>query len=597
VEKPDALVREIPGVLARDFEVLSGRAEPAVLHRKAGARDIYLVYGVPKGTECFFRTTGAPELWDPWDGTRRPLAASAADGRGTRLRMPLTEREPQLIVFSPGRAVIESPRLPARPEPDTLHLDGEWGFELKPTLDNRWGDYRLPAFGSLIGAEASTMRYADETAPGVAWYAPGLDDSAWARVSVSYGPGFWKLGPLGEGAEKASLDSALAALRSVDPSVPVEFGGRKYHWAPHEFSWRWGLKDNPGHQGYHGLKGIVHDDIIGFGRAVWNWPGIPGPHYEADTGGSSYYLWSSVPAEDACRAEVLTGSLRPESVWLNGRPLGGGITAVDLKAGSNPLLLSYRGVGSGYYVLRRTGSVAWRQTVPLSSRWYGDPAVLRFDLRPGPGSRAGWYRFAAPPGLRSLLVAARGSPRVFIDGAEASLAAEAASAGRIPDPDLRVWRAEPARPAVRSSVVAIRIEQERGYYGGAAIEEPVAFSCGEGLIGLGDLSKNEALRTYSGGMWYRKNVRLTEAQCAPAHVVLDLGDLVASAEVWVNGSVAGRRLTPPWVFDLAGKVRPGENRVEVLVYNTLGNLYLTAPSRYRGSAASGLFGPVRLILF
>jgi hypothetical protein len=41
-------------------------------------------------------------------------------------------------------------------------------------------------------------------------------------------------------------------------------------------------------------------------------------------------------------------------------------------------------------------------------------------------------------------------------------------------------------------------------------------------------------------------------------------------------------------------VRPGENKVEILVCNTLANHYVTVPTHYRGSTASGLLGPVRL---
>jgi hypothetical protein len=41
-------------------------------------------------------------------------------------------------------------------------------------------------------------------------------------------------------------------------------------------------------------------------------------------------------------------------------------------------------------------------------------------------------------------------------------------------------------------------------------------------------------------------------------------------------------------------VKPGENRIEVLVFNTLANHYLTIPTRYRGELTSGLLGPVTL---
>jgi hypothetical protein len=42
-------------------------------------------------------------------------------------------------------------------------------------------------------------------------------------------------------------------------------------------------------------------------------------------------------------------------------------------------------------------------------------------------------------------------------------------------------------------------------------------------------------------------------------------------------------------------VAAGATRVEVLVYNTLANHYLTIPTRYRGSPVSGLLGPVMIV--
>lgn len=136
---------------------------------------------------------------------------------------------------------------------------------------------------------------------------------------------------------------------------------------------------------------------------------------------------------------------------------------------------------------------------------------------------------------------------------------------------------------------------DRGYYGGAALPEPVRLNCGKGMIKQGDLFENESLRTYSGGMWYRKTIVITPGQAGSESLVLDLGDVVSSAEVVINGKSAGKRLSPPWKFDLTGLVKPGENRLEVLIYNTLGNFYLTTPSKYIGSTKSGLIGPVRLL--
>ena len=144
------------------------------------------------------------------------------------------------------------------------------------------------------------------------------------------------------------------------------------------------------------------------------------------------------------------------------------------------------------------------------------------------------------------------------------------------------------KPSAKPVTVLLRIEQEHGCYAGAALPEPIKLDCGPGQMPLGDWSKIDGLLSYSGGAWYRKSVSLPEAK----RVTLDLGDVVASAEVRVNGQLAGIRVAPPWTLEITKLVRPGENRIEVLVCNTLANHYTTIPTRYRGSTVSGLLGPV-----
>jgi len=79
-------------------------------------------------------------------------------------------------------------------------------------------------------------------------------------------------------------------------------------------------------------------------------------------------------------------------------------------------------------------------------------------------------------------------------------------------------------------------------------------------------------------------------------VELDLGSVVSTAEVRVNGISVGLRVSPPWVFDLSNAVREGDNSIEVLVYNTASNHYTSVPTRYRGVITSGILGPVTLNL-
>jgi hypothetical protein len=139
------------------------------------------------------------------------------------------------------------------------------------------------------------------------------------------------------------------------------------------------------------------------------------------------------------------------------------------------------------------------------------------------------------------------------------------------------------------------VEQERGVYAGAALPEPVRFECEPGAITTGDWSRIEGLTSYSGGAWYRKQVSLTPEQIR-RKISLDLGQVSASAEILVNGNRAGVKLAPPFRVDVSPFLKPGANRIEVLVYSALANHYETIPTRYRSPGPSGLLGPVRWVI-
>jgi hypothetical protein len=225
---------------------------------------------------------------------------------------------------------------------------------------------------------------------------------------------------------------------------------------------------------------------------------------------------------------------------------------------------------------------------PLAMRWHGRPGMLPFDPRPQATRPAGWYRFLSPPGLRRMTISAHGTVQAWAGGKPMSIVA-----GPRRDDGSRQYRAAVADVAAGPVKVAVRIEQERGCYSGAALSEPIALDCAPGRIALGDWSEIDGLASYSGGAWYRTTATLTP-RSAGARVTLDLENVAASAEVRVNGKAAGIRLAPPWKVDISKLVRPGENRIEVLVYNTLANHYSTIPTRYRGSPVSGLLGPVSI---
>lgn len=572
-----------PAILGAFVPDTRGEKTVRSLHRRIGPRDVYMVMDAPKGSAVEFRGKGRVELWDPWTGATRPMRVLGETATGTKVEMPLEPYEAQIVVFSPGPPVVaEAPR-PDAPRA-TLALDGEWEIELQPTMDNRHGDFRLPAADKIIGPEARIFRHAIESGDAAAPRAASFDDSRWERVTYGFGPQFWLLGPLP--AEAPEED--LARLARVNPEEPVIVDGKEYRWRPYSFSWRWGLEGDPGHQGWHGLKENVSDHFLCLGKRA---EALNEIKYEPEEGGNRYYFWTSAAVAAETRARIVASGpsegprphasevLAPAAVYVNGERVADPNGAVSLRAGPNPLLVRYDRAGRGYFVLKREGvAPAPPRRTPLSMTWFDDESVIRFDVHGG-ARPAEWFRFVAPPGFRAMRVTAQGSVEAWADGR----AMRGAGDGRF----------EAAEPLERATAVALRVVPGIGASGAAALPEPIRLECGRGVAALGDWSKTGALECYSGGAWYRKTVSLTPAQ-ARGPATLDLGRVVATAEVRVNGETAGIVVAPPWRVDVSTQVRAGENRIEVLVFNTLANHYVTIPTRYRGETTSGLLGPVTL---
>ena len=145
------------------------------------------------------------------------------------------------------------------------------------------------------------------------------------------------------------------------------------------------------------------------------------------------------------------------------------------------------------------------------------------------------------------------------------------------------------------SPALITMEVESSYPGGAVFPYPIQQHCGKGEIELGDWSRLSGLNCYSGGMWYRKEIELTKEECERA-LTLDLGDVVSTAELFVNGKSVGLRMAAPWKFDLSGVLKPGKNLFEIRVYNTVATHYLSIPTMYRGEVTSGILGTPQLLM-
>lgn len=79
---------------------------------------------------------------------------------------------------------------------------------------------------------------------------------------------------------------------------------------------------------------------------------------------------------------------------------------------------------------------------------------------------------------------------------------------------------------------------------------------------------------YSGTVTYRAMFNLLSAS---SPLELNLGVVQDSAEVWVNGKFAGKRLWAPYILDIASFAVQGENELEIKVRNNMANLILGVP--------------------
>jgi hypothetical protein len=145
----NGLIELINGIVSRDFETVDGSGAN-VLHRHDGDTDIYFVRNLKKGTVCRFDCEGTVEAWFA-DGKKRLLLDSEKQGPKTLVSVPFDGDN--LIVFNRSVDTATEKYVKLGESVEEIALDGEWNFSLRPTLDNRWGDFRLPVTEDFIGPE------------------------------------------------------------------------------------------------------------------------------------------------------------------------------------------------------------------------------------------------------------------------------------------------------------------------------------------------------------------------------------------------------------------------------------------------------------
>ena len=564
-------VAEVVGkAIPRDFTVLSGSAPgsyPSVMHRRFDGRDLYAVYNVPRGSLCRFRAEGGVTLLDPYTGDSRPLPVESVGGGSTVVRMPLDSTEIHLLLFDHK----VKPEIAATPDSstgcDTIAINGKWAFRVDPVLDNSYGDFHWPGTPGMLGV-----------------YAYGADFRRLDRAGVPVGqPRYQTFGYGDKFMMLATAEDDINTIAARKPSPRNSAG-----WQPYDFSWRWGVENDCGHQGWHGLKGEIDDNFIRLGRLEREFNGTV--RRPDSIPGLRYYMYTHVLAPADGDYTVEWGGATPQAMLVNGRAATPGRETISLSKGMNEILLKYDTHGTGRFAVR-SGSPAYVADLaaerPLTMKYRGDASLLLFDSRADAASSAA-FSFRSAPGLEAIEFTAFGRPSVSADSIPCvveCVATRADGAAR--------YRATLPGIALHGAGIDIVVPETWGYSGGAIIDGPIAQICGKGFIEAGDWCSNESLRTYSGAAVYSKTINI--GRNLPANAVIDLGKVVSSAKVTVNGVDAGTRLAPPYRFDITALLKEGNNDIEVRVANTAANFYLTVPTTYGGDTTSGLIGPVTLI--
>ncbi|MDR1484650.1 MAG: hypothetical protein LBT09_07480, partial [Planctomycetaceae bacterium] len=386
----------------QDVVVKDAKSMLYFVHRKIADNDVYAFYCLPKNAECVVRSTGKAELWNVWTGQRKPLEVVEQNDNVTKFRLNNRTDELVVVVFSPdGKAVVKKDA-PREVVKKTITVEGNWSSRIIPTLDNTFGDFRLPATkGEMIGAEARQFQYAYDLKNNRV--AGDFSNLTWRSQTYGFGAKFRQLGALPEKMNEQTQQQLESELLKINeyPEKPIVIDGKNYAWKDYDFSWRYGVEGDAGHQGYHGLKGNMYDEFIRLGKyaTAGHLQTVRNPEPE----GTRYYLWTTITispdvikANETAKGTILTGGMKPAAAWINGKPIDLTDNSVTIKSGVNPILLRYDRTGTGYFVVVSSESAFAKEAIsndPLTRTTMHDSSVWIWNTEgEGEGEGHAYFR-------------------------------------------------------------------------------------------------------------------------------------------------------------------------------------------------------------
>ncbi len=577
--------------------------EPGIFHTHRQVQDgqFYLlqnVHNTARTVQVRLRATGQPRQWNAFTATSKPIFPLANDKQHTRLELDFSPYEAKIIVLSEGKQEIhltetslaeiarlekknrsvsasgwtvtpgvqtleanmpETIQLSSAPVrvPEPLTITGKWDFNVKPVLNNRWGDFSYPAKDMLMQPEIREFHYHQEgpEEDGIVqgWMTVDHDDHDWTVMRKGYGPYFWM-------SESRSLQ--------IDPPAPPDMYPSR-RWQPYVFSKSEG---KPGtHPDDHGFDSIVSDDYV-----------LTPP------GSGLCYFWTTLRVDEKTSFDVLVGP-HIRQLWIEGKtvlpaPTLGDTTtfSLPLDKGTNRLMLAIEPGVKTFIALEKPDEnlLDLDMTYVPRVRWFYKTTNYELDFFPWDAKRVGWMRFQIPAGTRAFTVPVAGQTQIWVDGKSVQPSGDTVTLGAI--------YSYPRQ-------VAVRVDMVPGVYGGAMLTDPIQLDTESIVVGLEDW-RDLGYQGYSGFGVYSRMIDLPEFD-PKDKVILDLGKVAVSAKVFVNDNEVGGMANQPFRLDISKAAQPGKNKLRIEVANTVANhLEYKVPTRYvfPGQKESGLYGPVTI---
>ena len=369
-------------------DLVTGLESILANHRSIDGKDFYLLFNASearvKGT-VKLRALGQPKIWDSETGQVREFFTYRQESPYTALQLELEPFEARLFELDPdqqgfsltkgslhvtslqetagehrvrgwtssaGSIEVElthdgqtfAGRQGPGDLPPVLAVDDEWDFSIEPTMDNRWGDFRLPvtAQDQVMGAEIRQFHYRqeEEEEDGLAldWHRPSFDAGQWENTIFTVGPYWWVIRPFPTRGAMAYFDQQFVSEPKVDVTATYQHQDRTLRWEPYSFSQLFGIHKDARYFGNFGLYhyyGQVFPDFIDLG--------------ESESFGIAYaYTRVYSPRDMRAILKHNVGSyMEPSRGWVNQQrvsPHWGlthmvGTLPVELKEGWNEILI------------------------------------------------------------------------------------------------------------------------------------------------------------------------------------------------------------------------------------------------------------------